>query len=391
MDQTTLRIMQIHPLLKGEGINPRAGGKSRLSLQLSRELASRGYDVAVFPYPEPILEKSYWIDNSGKPLRLLPTAKIPPFHKLAGYSWTASRLPMEDRSTHSVRLNAMFLAGLAEAIREYRPDIIHNHLSFSDFPLLYRALRIKVPLFLTHHTHTAGQHLNEYRRIIFTSDALRALVCGRDTSLLERSRLIRPAVENVFTDPSARVAGKRRGILFVGGLRLDKGLQNLLAAYARSAAMRKIPLRICGIGPEQERFEAYARKHRIPAAFLGKVPSETVRREMLGCELLVNPSPAEGFSLALAEAMCCGSPVVGWKPQVEEIRKLLRMECGAGFDPAQSGAEELAETVLHWLRRKESRSPAFRKALALRARKFFSIERYATEHILAYEEVIDEG
>ena len=391
MPKTSFRIMQIHPFLKGEGLNPRAGGKSRLSLQLSREFAARGNDVAIFPFPEPILEKPYWIDNPGKPIRLIPTARIPAMKDMAGYTWKASRLPAEDKSAHSVRMDSMFLAGLNEAIRDFQPDIIHNHLSFSDFPPLYHALGLKTPLFLTHHTHAAGQHLLSYRRIIFASDALRALVCGRDASLQECSRLIRPAVEKVFSDPSVPVSGRRGGILFVGGLRLDKGLQNLLAAYAKSAALRKIPLRICGIGPEQEHFEAFARKHKVAATFLGRVSSEAVRKELLASELLVNPSPAEGFSLALAEAMCCGTAVVGWKPQVEETAKLLRMECGLGFDPAQSAPEELAGWILKWISRKETRSTAYRKALATRARKFFSIERYATENLLAYEEVLEEG
>jgi glycosyltransferase involved in cell wall biosynthesis len=391
MTKTTFRIMQIHPFLKGEGLNPRAGGKSRLSLQLSREFAARGNDVAIFPFPEPILEKPYWIDNPGKPIRLIPTARIPAMKDLAKYSWKASRLPAMDRSAHSVRLDSMFLAGLSEAVRDFQPDIIHNHLSFSDFPPMYHALDLKIPLCLTHHTHAAGQHLESYRRIFFASDALRSLVCGRDASLLERSRLIRPAVERIFSNPSVPVSGRRKGILFVGGLRLDKGLQNLLAAYAKSSALRKLPLRICGIGPEQERFEAFVRKHKIPASFLGRVGPETVRKELLASELLVNPSPAEGFSLALAEAMCCGTAVVGWKPQVEETQKLLRMECGLGFDPAQSAPDELAGWILKWVNRKEYRSLAYRKALATRARKFFSIERYATENLLAYEEVLEEG
>jgi glycosyltransferase involved in cell wall biosynthesis len=391
MTQTVFRILQIHPFLKGEGLNPRAGGKSRLSLQLSREFAARGNDVAIFPFPEPILEKPYWIDNPGRPIRLLPTARIPAFKQSAQYTWMAARLPAAERGAHSVRLDTMYLAGLSETIREFQPDVIHNHLSFSDFPLLYRALGLKQPLFLTHHTHTAGQHLDVYRRIIFASDALRALVCGRDTSLVDRSRLIRPAVERVFSEPGIPVSGRRRGILFVGGLRLDKGLQHLLAAYAKSPALRKIPLRICGTGPESENFEKTVKKHKIPATFLGRVSSEKVREELLHAELLVNPSPAEGFSLALAEANCCGTPVIGWKPQVEETAKLLRMDCGIGFDPALTAAEELAGWIIRRLRGKENHSPAYRRTLADRARKFFSIERYATENLLAYEEVLEES
>jgi glycosyltransferase involved in cell wall biosynthesis len=383
--------MQIHPFLKGDGVNPRAGGKSRLSLQLSRELARHGNTVAIFPFPEPILEKPYVIENGDAPLSLLPTTRIPPLKKIGWYFWTASRLPLAERSGRATRLGAMFLSGLDEAVREFRPDIIHSHVSFSDFPLLYQALGLRTPLFLTHHTHTAGQHLEAYRRLIFTSDALRILVCGSNGSLLERTRLIRPAVEKMFSDPSVSVAARRKGILFVGGLRLDKGLQNLLAAYAHSSALRKVPLRVCGIGPERERFEAFARSQRIPATFLGKMAPEGVRREMLAADLLVNPSPAEGFSLALAEAMCCGTAVIGWKPQLEETEKLLQMECGAGFDPALSSPEELAGVILQWLHRKDVRSLRYREQLSRRARKFFSMERYTTENLLAYEEVLEEG
>jgi glycosyltransferase involved in cell wall biosynthesis len=383
--------MQIHPFLKGDGLNPRAGGKSRLSLQLSRELARHGHTVAIFPFPEPILEKAYVIENGETPLSLLPTTRIPPLKQFGGYFWTASRLPLAERSGRATSLGAMFLSGLDGAVREFRPDIIHSHVSFSDFPLLYHALGLRIPLFLTHHTHIAGQHLEAYRRLIFTSDALRLLVCGSNGSLLERTRLIRPAVEKIFSDPSVSVATRRKGILFVGGLRLDKGLQNLLAAYANSSALRKVPLRICGIGPERERFEAFTRSHRIPATFLGKVFPEGVRREMLGADLVVNPSPAEGFSLALAEAMCCGTAVIGWKPQVEETEKLLHMECGVGFDPALSSPEELAGYILKWLHRKDVRSLRFREQLSLRARKFFSMERYTAENLVAYEEVLEEG
>jgi glycosyltransferase involved in cell wall biosynthesis len=112
---------------------------------------------------------------------------------------------------------------------------------------------------------------------------------------------------------------------------------------------------------------------------------------MLAADLLVNPSPAEGFSLALAEAMCCGTAAIGWKPQIEETEKLLRMECGAGFDPAVSSPEDLAGLILKWLPRRDVRSLRYREQLSLRARKFFSMERYTAENLLAYEEVLEEG
>jgi glycosyltransferase involved in cell wall biosynthesis len=382
------RILQVHPFLKGDGINPAAGGKSRLSLQLSRELALRGQEVAVFPYPEPLLEKGYPVQNAGSPFRLLPTTVFPSFPSTGWYSLKAMQLPVAEKSLRNARMDSMFLAGLHHAVRDFQPDVIHSHVSFSDFPLLYHALELTVPLILTHHTHAVGMHLDLYRTVVFSTESLRAAACATDASLFDRSRLIRPAVERLFADPAVPVQGKRRGILFVGGLRLDKGLQNLLAAYAKSAALRKIPLRVCGIGPEEKTFRDYARRRRIPATFLGKVPPEDVRREMLAAELLVNPSPAEGFSLALAEAMCCGTPVIGWKPQVEETRSLLRMDCGIGCDPAEHGPQLLAEWILELRSRRTLVSPSGRKKLSAKARAFFSIERFTTEYMCLYDDLV---
>jgi glycosyltransferase involved in cell wall biosynthesis len=391
MKSAPLKILQIHPFLRGDGLNPRAGGKSRLSLQLSRALALNGQTVAIFPFPEPILEKTYPIENGAFPLSLLPTAKIPPLKKIGSYFWTASRLALADRSGHAARMGAMYLAGLEDAVKEFRPDIIHSQDSFSDFPLFFHALGLRIPLLLTHHTNIAGKHLESYRRLIFTSEAMRTLVCGGSGPLFERARLIRPAVSALFSDPAISVTGRRKGILFVGGLRVDKGLQNLLEAYAHSSALRKVPLRICGIGPEQERFTQFARSHRIPAMFLGRVSPEGLRNELLAAELLVNPSPGEAFSLALVEAMCCGTAALGWKPQMEETEQLLRMECGIGFDPAGSPPDALAEIILAWLGRRDVSSVRYRERLAASARKFFSMERYTAENLAAYREVLEEG
>jgi glycosyltransferase involved in cell wall biosynthesis len=60
-------------------------------------------------------------------------------------------------------------------------------------------------------------------------------------------------------------------------------------------------------------------------------------------------------------------------------------------EAAGGGNSEVAGGILQWLKRTANQAPAFRKALAARARSFFSIERYATENLLVYEEVLEEG
>jgi hypothetical protein len=46
---------------------------------------------------------------------------------------------------------------------------------------------------------------------------------------------------------------------------------------------------------------------------------------------------------------------------------------------------------MKWLNRKDIRSLRYREQLSLGARKFFSMERYTAENLVAYEEVLEEG
>lgn len=383
------RILQIHPFLKSEGFLPGAEGQAQLSIRLSHELASRGQKVGIFPYPEWLADENCQVLNTGSMLQILPTTVFPSLPAASWLSWKALSFPVADKSLRNIRMVMKFLAGLHQAVQKFKPDIIHNHASFSDFPLLYQALGLTIPLILSHHSPTAGRFLDAYRMVVFSTEALRSMACATDPSLYDRSRLIRPAVERVFADSTIPIKGNRKGILFVGSLRLDTRLQILLRAYAKSAALRRIPLRICGIGPEEKSIREYVRRKKIPVTFLGKLPPEQVCREMLASELLVNPSPAEGFKLAMAEAMCCGTPVLGWNPQLEELHALLRMECGAGFDPALDGPEVLAEKILDLRTRRTLVSITGRKKLAAKARAFFSIERFTTEYMCLYDDCVD--
>jgi glycosyltransferase involved in cell wall biosynthesis len=383
------RILQIHPFPQGGGRNPGDDGESRLSLQLSRELALRGQKIGIFPYPEPISARNHQIQNTGSPLQVLPTTILASLPAAGWYSWKALRLPVADKSLHSKRMVSMFLAGLHQAVRNFNPDVVQNHAPFSDIPLLYHAVGLTVPLILSHHAHTIGRHLDLYRVVVFSTEYLRSKACAMDASLYDRTQIIRPAVDRLFADPAITIPGNRKGILFVGGPGFEKSMRNLFMAYVKNAALRRNPLRIIGVGPEKKSFREYVRRHKIPATFLGKLAPDQVHREMLAAELLVNPGPVDGYSLTLPEAMCCGTPVIGWTPQVEETNTLLRMECGAGFDPAQHEPEVLADWILEMRARRTLISTTHRRRLAAKARAYFSIERYTTEYMCLYDELVD--
>ncbi len=78
-----MRILQIHPLLRGDSINPLAGGKSRVSLQLTAHFAER-HNVALFPYPERLFDvpRTLRLPN-GRTADLCATAVLPTRRTLA--------------------------------------------------------------------------------------------------------------------------------------------------------------------------------------------------------------------------------------------------------------------------------------------------------------------
>jgi glycosyltransferase involved in cell wall biosynthesis len=99
--------------------------------------------------------------------------------------------------------------------------------------------------------------------------------------------------------PPARPLRERVTILYLGGLRAEKRVEDILLAW--TAAGRPGRLRVAGDGPQRERLHAMAAGS---VEFLGEVedPSDLLR----DADVFVLASSAEGMSNALLEAMAAG-------------------------------------------------------------------------------------
>lgn len=100
-------------------------------------------------------------------------------------------------------------------------------------------------------------------------------------------------------------------ILFVGNLLREKGVLDLLQAFARVCERRAdVRLFLIGQGRDRPACENWARPLGDRVRLLGTRPHAEVASWMSACDLLSLPSWNEGTPSVLLEALACGRPVV---------------------------------------------------------------------------------
>jgi len=104
-----------------------------------------------------------------------------------------------------------------------------------------------------------------------------------------------------------------KNILFVGTLRLVKGVQYLITSMKKiHEEMPDARLILVGDGEERERLAALSLQLGIQkhVQFIGIVPQEKVKTFMQQADVFVLPSLSEGFPNVIIEAMACGLPII---------------------------------------------------------------------------------
>ena len=161
--------------------------------------------------------------------------------------------------------------------------------------------------------------------------AARVIACSECVrSELRRSGIDSECIYLPVSQPGpgyARSPSTDPRILFSGRLDREKGVEQLLLAFARvSSANPSATLRIAGRGPERTRLEALARDLNVEprVSFLGWLQPAEIERELSAAWVLAAPSLwAEPLGLVALEAIVRGVPVVasaigGFAETVEE-------------------------------------------------------------------------
>lgn len=158
--------------------------------------------------------------------------------------------------------------------------------------------------------------------------------------------------EHVATGPRSPTSFHKEKIdlIYVGRLQPEKGLVNLIRAFAIMCARRTKPLQlhIVGEGIERKALEKEAHDCGVDnlIKFYGKISRGQHLFSILDkVDLFILPSLTEGMPRALIEAMARGLPAIG--SAVGGIPELLDKDCL--FPPGKP--ERIAEKVLHLIER----------------------------------------
>jgi len=237
------------------------------------------------------------------------------------------------------RYNILLNRGMGGALAAAAPDLIlcggYNYFAFWQ-ALLWAELR-KIPFFLwsesTQQDQRRGHALVELMKREFLHNCSGFVVPGRSSHDYLRELKINEghiftasnAVDNDLFSSAAAAARQKastcraefalpeRYFLFVGRLVRDKGVFELLSAYARlDASLRQqIGLVFVGDGASRRELEAAAAGIAPRAIkFVGFAQREQLATYYALADMLILPTYTDPWGLVVNEAMACGLPVI---------------------------------------------------------------------------------
>lgn len=243
--------------------------------------------------------------------------------------------------------------GALELLRMVRrgPTILHAHRNLEILlGLLLRAVGPRVRLVATRHSATAPSWLT--RALLGWVD-LRIALTEEGADSLERPReIIGHGIElQRFSPPARRDEAFRAlglpgrlGAGVVGRVRPTKGQADFVEAWRRlvdSAQKRPewaewTPILVGAVRPKDRDF-AESLRRRLPSLVLtGEVSN--VEAWLRGLSIVVQPSPSEGFSLVVLEAMASGACVVAARLPHFERGIIQDGETGFLYPPGDADA-----------------------------------------------------
>lgn len=295
-------------LILAQSFEPAHGGGPRWITELAHGLAERGHNVRVLTKQFP------GYDGTREPKPNLTIKHLPLF---------------------LVRGSPIFTRRLLdEEIRSFEPDVIQTSAPSLTDLLMPNAKRYRAPYVTMFHAQLgaslpakAVQGLNIYRlrrgewkKIVVSTDYWKRWLVDRGVSGSSLEE-IPPTVSRIFASgPVPGVRRERGHLLFVGGLASVQSYKRFdLLLEACSEVLTQAPeldwhLSVVGDGNLRAGYEreAVARGLDKHVRFLGPIDDE--RLHLLYSQatrmVLASSDVREGWGVVLAEALCCGCPIL---------------------------------------------------------------------------------
>lgn len=212
-------------------------------------------------------------------------------------------------------------------LKKFRPDIVYAYCGMSPFDFLLPSLchRLRIPVTGVWHADfndspNTAQVLIKSMFLAYMpfthaldmlhvfSEKLKKFYIRR--GLDKRKIFVLPnGVNPNFYAPGRSVFGKKQhiktGILLLGRVTIIKNPEVLIQSFLKINPPINTKLVIVGSGDLLPQLKTKYRDPRI--IFTGLIVNEEKKRDIIrGCHIVVQPSLAEGMSLALLESMSCG-------------------------------------------------------------------------------------
>lgn len=256
-------------------------------------------------------------------------AQVPRRDRIAGIPTHHARTLFVPRLAHGA-WGPLYTASILAQLPRYRGkvDIVLGSWAYPDgFAAVIAARLLGVPCVVKLHGSDINMMaklpgprrqiawaLGQAARVVAVSRAL-----ADEVALLgvprERIAVVMNGVDSELFHPRDRAAARRElGLpdgplaLYVGNLKVEKGVIDLAQAWARVALdVPEAQLAIVGGGPARSALEA-----GLPprATLYGAQPLTAIPTWLAACDVLVLPSHAEGTPNVVLEALACGRRVV---------------------------------------------------------------------------------
>jgi O-antigen/teichoic acid export membrane protein/glycosyltransferase involved in cell wall biosynthesis len=356
-------------------------GVATQTWDLAVQSARRGYEVAVLAPTR--AGRSFVRDG----VRVYNASSRRIFRLLRAFRWTIRLSGPCRKSLAFLRLRERirvlaWVGFLDEAVRAFRPLLVHIHPLCHPLGGGLECLKFDVPVVFTDHGFWQSieneRDAELVRRAALHADGIisvsgycrvqqkrfRVQVRGVESVILNPVDDPNPPAEEPTTRPQEE--GGRKKVMFIAGVEpvARKGLDLLIDAFAGSSELcQRCELHIVSNREGQRYARPRFRQYKIAGSIQLEQTRDAISRILKRADLLVLPSRSEAFGLVLVEAAAAGVPVVGFAPTVEEFRSLMKIDIGEPFDAGIEGAQELADKILRVCGRRFNRRELSAKTL----------------------------